>query len=206
MSRLRLPNHDEIAQMLSGSGNKTSGIKDEEIEHLAWLGSLVPNGGNIVEIGTHKGKSITAIILGMLYAKKEPCRVHCVDLWYKGKGKTFSHQHSYETWMQFQEQIRRFGVDKYITPVVSSSEEAVRKRKKSIDLLFIDGNHKKPFVEFDYKNWSVFVPVGGWIAFHDYCDRFEGVKSVVDEVVIPSGLWGDYNLVGSVWSARRISQ
>jgi predicted O-methyltransferase YrrM len=36
-----------------------------------------------------------------------------------------------------------------------------------VDLLFIDGDHRRFCVQHDYDTYKKFVRIGGWIAFHD---------------------------------------
>ena len=201
--QLTLKEQSQLEELLSGNGMETCGIKPDEIKHLAWLGAQVPNDGYIVEVGSHRGKSICAITLGALSTGNTPAKIHAVDLWLKGAGRTFSHQHSEETWRIFNEQLTSMGVADYVTPVMNSSEKAAERRKNPIHLLFIDGNHKETFVRMDYRLWYTFIPSGGYIAFHDYSPKFPGVKKVVDTEVIPSGLWEDFGHVGSIWSAKR---
>jgi hypothetical protein len=124
-----------------------------------------------------------------------------VDLW--TKGGSFAHYSSQETWRIFNEQVAKMGLKGFIRPRMMSSMEAAAKRAKPIHLLFIDANHKYPFVREDYEVWSKFVTPGGWIAFHDYTERFKGVMRVVDELVKPSGLWEEWRVDGRLWSGRR---
>ena len=39
---------------------------------------------------------------------------------------------------------------------------------RMVDVLFIDGNHYVPYVEWDWKEYSPFVRSGGLVIFHDY--------------------------------------
>lgn len=50
-----------------------------------------------------------------------------------------------------------------------------------IDLLFIDGDHSESALQADIDGWTRFVPVGGYVLFHDYNSEFwQGVSRVVD--------------------------
>jgi hypothetical protein len=126
-----------------------------------------------------------------------------VDLWLKGKGKTFDHYNSEETWRIFNEQIQSIGVAHIVNPVMMGSVPASKKRKNPIHLLFIDANHKYQYVLQDFKSWEKFIPSGGCVAFHDYGTRFPGVDQVIQEEVIDSGNWTDYQVHHRIWSAVR---
>lgn len=202
---LQVPEYEQLREMLSGERNSKKGISDIELQHLSWLGAQVPEGGDVVEIGSHRGKSISAIGCGVRAAGNlGKVRMFAVDLWLKGEGKTFEHYTSEETWQIFNEQIASVGLHDFIQTRMMSSAKAVEKRSKPIHLLFIDASHKYKDVLQDFQMWSRFVPVGGYVAFHDFGTRFKGVDKVVKEVVIPSGMWGEDAVHGRIWSARRI--
>jgi len=195
---LVLPEHDCLCALLSGAGNSTEGIWDIEGQHLAWLASQVPAGLSIVEIGSHKGKSTCFLAAGSRAG--HGAHVYAIDLWTLGKGRTYDHYHAEETWQMFLRQTEPYR--DLITPVRMDSLEAAKRRRRPIGLLFIDADHHfKPCLA-DYRAWHGFIPSGGYIAFHDYTPRY-GVKRVIDEVVIPSGLWEDAHVYGRIWSARR---
>jgi hypothetical protein len=103
---LQVPEFEQMRDMLSGKHDSKKGITDVELQHLAWLGSQVPEGGDVVEIGSHRGKSISAIGCGVRAAGNlGKVRLFAIDLWTKGEGKTFDHYASEETWRIFNEQI-----------------------------------------------------------------------------------------------------
>lgn len=202
---LQVPEYETICQMLSGDHNGKFGISEIEVAHLSWLGAQVPAGGDVVEIGSHRGKSISAIGCGIRAAGKQgKVRMFAVDLWLKGEGKTFDHYASEETWEIFNKQIESVGLHDFIQTRMMSSAKAAEKRGKPIHLLFIDADHKYKSVLQDWQLWSPFIPVGGYVAFHDFGTRFKGVDRVINEEVIASGAWEDISVYGRVWSARRI--
>jgi predicted O-methyltransferase YrrM len=47
------------------------------------------------------------------------------------------------------------------------SDDAVKGWSRPIDYLFIDGDHAYDAVRRDFEQWSVHVPAGGTLAFHD---------------------------------------
>jgi hypothetical protein len=200
--RLVLPNNDQLNQLLSGYNNTTAGISRVEVEHLSWLGAHLPTGGDYVEIGAHRGKSICCVGCGALHTGNTTARLFAIDLWTLGE-KTFDHYRSQETWEIFQRQVKDCGLQDMVKPIMAYSVKASKKRSKPIHLLFIDASHKYKDVLADYEAWSPFVPTAGTIVFHDYKGRFPGVDKVIDEHVIPSGLWADYQRYGRIWSAVR---
>lgn len=64
------------------------------------------------------------------------------------------------------------------------SHDVVKNFKHTIDMMFIDGDHRYPGVRQDINDWIPLVKKDGIIAFHDYCaseHKKEGVKKAVDE-------------------------
>ena len=205
MNKLLKPfEYEELCALLSGDEGKTDGISDIEIQHLAWMGAQVPEGGDVVEIGSHRGKSICAIGCGVRYAGQKDVRLFAVDLWTKGVGKTYAHYTTEETWNVFNEQVERMNLKDVVRPVMASSMVAAKRRKRDIDLLFIDASHTYRDVLRDFRIWSKFIPVGGRIAFHDFGTRFKGVERVVREEVMASGYWSVGDIYDRIWSAVRI--
>jgi predicted O-methyltransferase YrrM len=200
---LALPKYRELCKLKSGVGDNTTGISDKEVKHLSWLGANVPLGGNIIDLGSHKGKSVCAIALGAQHAGNDKATIFAIDLWTTGT-TNFAHQSSQDAYDTFLKQIAQMGLSDKIRVLMTSSLQAASKRGKPVHLIFIDASHKYVNVLADYNAWSKFVPSGGRIAFHDYQTRFDGVQKVVDEVVIPSGLWSDYHIYDHIWSATKI--
>jgi hypothetical protein len=66
--------------------------------------------------------------------------------------------------------IKKEAVEDVVTPILKDSVSTERGWKKPIRLLFIDGNHKYPYVKLDFLIWERHVPVGGLIIMHDTRD------------------------------------
>lgn len=152
--------------------------------HLPLLVDHLP--GEIVEIGTFKGKS--AIALGLssqhLTTRKRP--VHIID--------PFSHPAlpaNYED--DFDSNIRNAGLKPHIQKIKKPSQEAYNDCPAEIAALFIDGDHSYDGVKHDIIHYASRVVSGGIIAFHDYsykdCPGYEwaelpGVTKAVDELCL----------------------
>jgi hypothetical protein len=73
------------------------------------------------------------------------------------------------------------------------SKDAVKQfEDKSLDYVFIDGEHTYHAVKEDITMWLPKVKPGGWIGGHDYKNlpRFPGVQTAVDEM-FPDGIETD---------------
>jgi hypothetical protein len=72
---------------------------------------------------------------------------------------------------------------------------------KPIGGLFIDGDHRYKFALSDYRLFAKHVVDDGWLAIHDYC--ISDVRKVIDEIIIPSRLWTDFELIETLWVTKR---
>ncbi|MNJ36022.1 hypothetical protein D3C77_307930 [compost metagenome] len=165
---------------------KTEGyLMELEILALLHLPLLTDHlAGEIVEIGTFKGKS--AIALGLssqcLTTRKRP--IHIIDPFYHPALPV-----NYED--DFDLNIRNAGLDNHILKIKKTSQDAYDDCPAQIAALFIDGDHSYDGVIHDIIHYASRVVPGGIIAFHDYsytdCPGYEwaelpGVTKAVDEM------------------------
>lgn len=201
---LVVPEYNRLKTLLSGAGDGVAGISKVEVQHLCWLGAQCPEGGDIVEIGSHRGKSTCCLAAGAKFAGVR-ARVFAIDLWTAGVGTTFPHYSSTETWQIFKRQVKSLGFSKVIRPVQGMSVESAARRRKPIHVLFIDANHKYAGVHSDFVAWSPFVAPGGLLAFHDYGTRFAGVDRVVNDEVLGHGEWEYVTQEHRILTVRRVA-
>ena len=155
----------------------------------------------IVEIGTHKGKSACYLAAGANVL------VYALDLWdspdHEDHVPVEQAQGFYrpDTWEAFIRQIDSVGMRGRIVPIKGSSFETGAHWRMPIGVLHIDGNHSFAGCSKDYENFSPQVVPGGYIALHDR--HHPGVRQLIAEIVEPSGLWRDVELVDWLWIARR---
>lgn len=180
-------------------------ISSDEGAHLAFLASLIPPGGTIVEIGTNLGKSACFMGAALQHVGNPTARVHCVDLWSLG-GPT--QQHNYfdrdgKRHQVYRENRERLGLSEILIDHEADSIEFVKTWAQPIDLLFIDAGHTYEAVKADYVAWHGFINLGGFIAFHDYMDMWPGIKRLLDEEVFIDDQWQNWQTVYRLVTARR---
>lgn len=167
-------------------------INNFETPVLQGLASSVPKNGLILEIGAASGWSITK----MAEAADESVRLITIDPW---DLLPMSNRKGFL--MAFNEAVKPFG-DR-IQAIKDFSwnvdiEELLDGR--TIDLLFIDGDHSHKASLADYEKFSPYA--NKWLVFHDYKAKQPGVDKTVDEYVIPSDLWKWYTS-HRFWVGRR---
>jgi len=146
--------------------------------------------GEIVEIGAFNGKSTVALALGAKLSGRE--KVTSIDPHYGGTEKI----------------LRRnggdMGVDDYVAPKITTSEEAKSEFNSAIRLMFIDGNHEYDFIKKDIVLWKDLVIEGGIIAFHDY--NWLGVARAIDEEIRNTGKFAVEGTVGCTLIVSKMPQ
>jgi len=124
--------------------------------------------GEIVEIGSYKGRSTIALASGSKLALRE--KVLSID------------PHSGGTLEVFRRNIAERGLADYVITEVATSEQACKGFNGAVRLLFIDGLHDYKSVKQDIQLWKDRVIEGGLMAFHDYnySTVYQAVKELTD--------------------------
>lgn len=142
---------------------------------LLHLPALVDNlDGEIVEIGSFKGKSTVALSLGSKWISEKKRTIYAIDPF-------ISNGYYRDYFNEFQNNILNYRLANYVTPIKKFSHEAIQNCPKSISALFVDGDHSYSGVKRDIELYAPKVVPGGFIAFHDYT-VYPDVKRAVDEL------------------------
>lgn len=209
--------------------NLKGGITHNEGIKLHSLASLAEH--TIVEIGSYCGKSTCYLATGAtgsakvyaidlwdmrLLPKKVKLKkyvntgsVHdvCVIAEYKfpkDKSGNIADRIVHETWKTFLKQVKNSGCEDTIITIKGCSQEIAKVWSKPIDLLFIDGDHRYENCLADYYNYAKYIVRGGYLAIHDYKAQYNyDVTKVVDTVIKPSELWGDWEITDTLITCRR---
>ncbi|MEJ8545116.1 class I SAM-dependent methyltransferase [Brevibacillus borstelensis] len=141
--------------------------------------------GDIVEIGSFKGKSTVALGLGCFFLSATKRKVFAIDPF--GPHVDPDYPDLYYTkdpyFHIFLENVKSSGVGDIVHSIRKLSTEAYVDCPNQIAALFIDGDHRYEGVQHDLQFYSPKVVRGGIIACHDYGHAvFPGVKLAVDEI------------------------
>ncbi|TDF95234.1 class I SAM-dependent methyltransferase [Paenibacillus piri] len=130
--------------------------------------------GEIIEIGSYKGKSTIALGLGSKWISERKRTIFAIDPFIPSRdyGDYFN---------DFQKNIRGLHLENYVIPIKKDSHEAIHECPERISALFVDGNHSYLNVKKDIELYAPKVVAGGMIAFHDYT-VYQDVKRAVDEL------------------------
>jgi predicted O-methyltransferase YrrM len=133
----------------------------------------------VLEIGSYIGAS--ACCFGAALKEAGSGKVICIDTW-NNDAMTEGNR---DTWQAFQNNTASY--KEHIVPVRGFSTDVVDKAAacvKSLDLLFIDGDHSYEGVKADWEAYKHLLRPGSIVVFHD-SGWAEGVKRVIEEDAIP---------------------
>ena len=194
---------EEIAKKID-SEHIEGFLSHEEGELLYHLASNCPTGGNIVEIGSWKGRS--TVWMGRGVKKNAKAHIFAIDPHTGSPEHNLASQDVY-TFTEFKTNIQKMNVADVITPILASSDEAAKDFDKPVDLLFIDGAHEYKSVKLDFDVWFPKLKIGGMIAFHDSVgDGWPGVKQLVREEIYTTDRFTNVRFIGSITYAKKIKE
>jgi hypothetical protein len=130
-----------------------------------------PDGSHFVEIGAWKGKSSSYMAVEIINSNKQ-IKFDCIDIWTDESLDNSGYDHNHNTssdffYNMFLENIKP--VRHIINPIKASSwQKAEDYPDKSIDFIFIDGDHTYDGVKKDLAAWYPKMKIGGVFAGHDY--------------------------------------
>jgi predicted O-methyltransferase YrrM len=151
-------------------------VSDIEVEGLIELAAAVPAEDCIVEIGSYRGRSTSALALG---ANGAP--VYAIEPHESFEG-VYGGQFGPADRRAFFENLLEVGVVEKVRLVNLSSEVVCRGWRRPIGLLWIDGDHTLDGVRRDFEAWERFLRPGGVVAFHDALDPDGGPAQLIEEL------------------------
>jgi hypothetical protein len=125
----------------------------------------------VIEVGSWVGNGSTRVITN--HIRDLHSMFYCVDTWAGSPNVTFHQEFRkhYNTFFEiFADNVRTYNGQDIVRPLVMPSTEACDLfPDKSLDFVFIDGNHGYSFVKQDILAWLPKIKPGGVICGHD-CD------------------------------------
>lgn len=166
-----------------------------------WLQAQAASCQRIVEVGVWKGRSTSVL------AQVCPGVIWAVDHWQGTPHDEVQHQ-LYAQALAAGEAVCQEFLTALAKPIRSGKVVPVRMASiaaaeflgntlgRTLDLVFLDGDHSYEAVRDDIAQWRQLVRPGGMLAGHDYAPRWTGVRQAVDEAFGARVTVGP----GSIWS------
>lgn len=155
-----------------------------------FLLSNVPDGGVFVECGAWLGKSSAYLCDNA----RDRINVYIVDTW-QGSPNELQTYHKLATQENiYHKFLYNMGYRRYTPLKMDSCEAADTFNNNSIDVVYIDMTHTYEAVKRDIQCWLPKVKIGGYIAGHDFDNKFPEVKRAVNEtfdniIVMDQNCW-----------------
>lgn len=151
-------------------------VSDAEILGLIDLAAAVPDDACIVEIGSYRGRSTSALALGSNGAP-----VYAVEPHESFEGM-YGGQFGPADRRAFFENLLRVGVVEKVRLVNLSSEVVCQGWTRPVGLLWIDGDHTLDGVRRDFESWQRFLRPDAVVAFHDATDPDGGPAKLIEQL------------------------
>lgn len=185
--RLWLGRELTLEAALQGEGSvRINGIPgflmEGDMNFLFSKAQALPPGARALEIGSFMGLSAIVFVHGFLAAGNREARLYCVDTW-RGSEEHQNLRVVQEDALfdRFLSHIRQAGVESMITPVrEASTKAAARFEDRSLDYIFVDGDHSFEGCYADLVAWYPKLKPGGVFIGHD-CTPNEGVHQALQK-------------------------
>lgn len=148
--------------------------------------------GNVVEIGSWKGRSTWFLARG-LEDQASPFRVVAIDPHLEG------------TQADFEQNVERHGIGARVDAHVALSHDVVKDFSEPVGMLWIDGDHSYAGVRRDFESWFPKLAVDGYVAFHDTVNLWHGPTKLVRELLVSRDDLAEIGVFGSITYARKTS-
>jgi predicted O-methyltransferase YrrM len=189
-----------LGEMDALAGRLEGHLTPREVRFLSLLGAAPTAAGDILEIGSFKGKS--TILLARSAAFAGAGRVVAVDPLILPSVTDPRDADPATLPALFRENLRANGVADQVDFHQMTSRELGTTWDRPIRLLWIDGDHTWDGARLDFDTFARFVPPGGIVALHDVLNRFDGPIRVLCERMLESDRFAACGLVGSIGWAQ----
>jgi predicted O-methyltransferase YrrM len=189
-------------ELLSEIENVEGYLSPREIRFLALLAAYPTAKGEILEIGSFKGKS--TIVLAKSARLTGSGTVHAVDPMIAPSETDPDLRGDDSSLPDFERNISSQGVDDRVEFHQLRSDELAKGWDKPLRLLWIDGDHTYEGTKLDFDGFKDHLADGAIVAIHDVLHEFEGGVRVFMEDILLSPSFGACGLVGSIaWAQFR---
>lgn len=175
-------------------------LTPREIRFLALLAALPTAPGEVLEIGSFKGKSTVVLARGVELAGEE--RMTAVDPLTAPASSDPDLGPASSSRRDFLENLRRAAVEDRVEFHQTTSARLARRWDRPLRLLWIDGDHSYAGAKADFDGFRPHLSDGGIVAIHDVLQPFPGCIRVFMEDILLSPHFGPAGLCGTVGWAQ----
>lgn len=194
----------QIDRILAFARTVEGQLSEKDMRFLALAASCPTAAGEILEIGSFKGKS--TVILTQAAALAGQDRVVAVDPMTSPAATDTDLKGEASTLSSFWANMKRAGVEARVELQQMRSDELARSWNRPIRLLWIDGDHTYAGTKMDLELFRPHLANGAIVALHDVLYRFEGPVRVFAEEILASENFGAAGLCGYIGWAQYFTE
>ncbi len=193
--------NSHLNEMVALSRQLSGHLTDREVRFLALAGAVLPPSlGDVLEIGSFKGKSTTVLAKSVTLNGGD--RVIAVDPLNFPSETDPSMDDPENLPRVFWNTLESNGVQDLVEFHQLPSQEVAVAWDRPLRLLWIDGDHTYAGAMADFDNFARHLQPGSIVAFHDVLNSFEGPIRTFCERVLLSPSFGPCGLCGSIGWAQ----
>lgn len=203
----KLPeNFDSFAEKVLAEAETVEGfLSTNEMRFLALLGACPTAKGEVLEIGSFKGKS--TVILAKAAQLAGDAKIYAVDPLTAPSATDPDLRGDDSSLKDFQSNIERCKVADKIEFNQTFSYKLAETWNKPLRLLWIDGDHTYKGTKLDFDGFAAHLADGAIVAIHDVLHEFDGGIRVFMEDILLSPNFGACGFVGSIgWAQYRLDE
>lgn len=178
-------------------------LAPDEVRFLALLAAVPTAAGEILEIGSFKGKS--TVILAKAAALAGDGRVNAVDPMTAPSETDPDLRGDTSSLADFRQNIESQGVADRIDFHQAFSFDLAKTWDKPLRLLWIDGDHTYMGTRLDFEGFAPHLEDKGIVAIHDVLHEFDGGVRVMMEHILLSPNFGPCGFCGSIAWAQYLA-
>jgi hypothetical protein len=183
--------------LLTEIGTVEGYLAPNEIKFLALLAAVPTARGEILEIGSFKGKSTIILAKSARLADKN-AMVTAVDPMTAPSETDPDLRGAESSYADFQKNLEIHGANFSVDFYPLFSHELAREWSKPLRLLWIDGDHTYKGTRIDFEGFAPHLADKGIVAIHDVLHEFDGGIRIFMEHVLLSPNFGACGFCGSI--------
>lgn len=195
------PELEELTDRIAAEAAHIEGfLSPSEIRFLALLAACPRAQGEVLEIGSFKGRSTVVLATAAKFAGYE--KIYAVDPLIAPSATDPDLGGDVSSAVDFRQNLRNHGVEENVEFYEELSHELAARWDRPIRLLWIDGDHTYKGTRLDLDSFAPHLADGAIVAIHDVLHEFEGGIRVFCEDILLSPNFGACGFVGSIGWAQ----
>ncbi|MDY6844713.1 MAG: class I SAM-dependent methyltransferase, partial [Thermodesulfobacteriota bacterium] len=169
-------------------------LTEKESIFLSLLGAFRTTSGEVLEIGSFKGKS--TVILAKSVQLTGGKKIFAVDPLSLPSATDPNVNDTSRVVEDFKQNLKEHNVEHHVDFYQMVSKDLGAQWNQQLRLLWIDGDHTYEGAKIDFRTFAPFLNGGGIVALHDVLHMHEGpIRVFMEDILLsprfgPCGIWG----------------